>query len=92
MSGRLFKSILLLLVLFVTCFVVSPISSGEHPWGSDRDTGEDEDTDTSSIIIDTTADLSDTTLVTGGSGYETDLAPAWFGFFTSVWSSVSFVF
>ena len=91
MSGRLFKSILLLLVLFVTCFVVSPILSSEHPWGSDRDTGEDEDTDTSSIIIDTTA-VTDSTLVTGGSGDETDLAPAWFGFFTSVWSSVSFVF
>lgn len=96
MSGRFFKGILLLLVLLVAGFLASPISSGEHPWGSDR--GDDErDTD---VVVDTgSTDSGDTIIVTpdttqvlGGFGDELDLLPAWFSVFTRVWSSMSVVF
>jgi len=94
MSGRLFKGILLLLVLFMACLMVSPISSGEHPWGSDRGDGEGDDViDTGSVVVtDTTIEPTDTTLVLSGSGDEVVSVPTWFSFFTRVWSSISTVF
>ena len=91
MSGRLFKGILLLLVLSAACFLASPISSGEHPWGSDRgEGGGDVDPDTGLVALDDST--SDSVLVSGGTGDEVNTVPAWFSTFTSVWSSMSTMF
>ncbi len=88
MNGRLFKGILLLLVLMMACFMASPISSGEHPWGSDRGGGDDAEDTLNLNPEDTTTDSS-VVLVDDGA---TDAVPAWLIVFTRTWTSVSAVF
>ena len=93
MSGRLFKGILLLLVLLVAGLLASPISSGEHPWGSDRGDAIEVHNDTAPASEeDTTVVTPDTALLQGGFTDEINSMPTWFSFFTSVWSSVSAAF
>jgi len=94
MSGRFFKGILLLMVLSAACFLVSPISSGEHPWGSDRGGGDEEfNPDSGSVRLgDSTDDTPDTILVSDDSGDEVNPVPTWFSVVTTVWSSMSAAF
>lgn len=97
MSGRIFKGILLLLVLFVACFMASPISSGEHPWGSDRGGGDGDQyipIDTTSLSGDRDADTGivkpDSLMIEGGGGGDDDVVTSTiFRIITTVWSSIA---
>jgi len=60
MSGKLFKAILLMLVLSVACLITAPVFSGEHPWDSDV-VGKD-----STIVVDPGSLGLDTTIDTSG--------------------------
>ena len=95
MNGRILSVALILLILFVACFVAGPVFSGEHPWDSDRgddelgggDGGDDR-------LCDTIVVIPDTIMVLGSSGGDgNDVASsAWFGIWTGIWSAMSLTF
>ena len=96
MNGRILSAALILLILFVACFVAGPVFSGEHPWDSDR--GDDElgggDGDGDDFTRDTIVVIPDTIMVLGSSGGDGNdvVSSAWFGIWTSIWSAMSAAF
>lgn len=95
MNGRILSAALILLILFVACFVAGPVFSGEHPWDSDR--GDDElggGDGGDDLLCDTIVVIPDTIMVLGSSGGDSNdvVSSALFSIWTSIWSAMSAAF
>jgi len=91
MNGRILSVALILLILFVACFVAGPVFSGEHPWDSDRgDDGNDGGEGDGDLFYDTIIVTPDTITVLGSSAGDgnDNVLSAWYSSWTSIWTGI----